>query len=90
MASTSHYVHHVPSPELQNRLIAEVRRVLRPDELFAGTDSTETTARWVLHEGDVYVPVDPTALAPRLSDAGFVDIVFEEHGDRFRFLARCP
>jgi SAM-dependent methyltransferase len=83
-------LHHVPSSELQNRLFAEVRRVLRPGGLFAGTDSAETTARWLLHDGDVYVPVDPAALAPRLSDAGFVDIIVEENADRFRFLARCP
>jgi SAM-dependent methyltransferase len=82
-------LHHVPSPELQNQLFSEVRRVLRPGGLFTGTDSIETSARWLPHEGDVYVPVDPTSLAPRLSDAGFVDVVVEEFGDRFRFQARC-
>jgi SAM-dependent methyltransferase len=81
-------LHHVPSPELQNQLFSEVRRVLRTGGLFTGTDSIETSARWLLHEGDVYVPVDPTSLAPRLSEAGFVDVVVEEFGDRFRFQAR--
>lgn len=83
-------LHHVPSPELQNQVFAHVRRVLRPGGLFAGTDSIETTARWLMHEGDTYVPVDPSALAPRLDVAGFVEIVVEEVGDRFRFLARRP
>jgi SAM-dependent methyltransferase len=82
-------LHHVPSPKLQNQLFSEVRRVLRSGGLFTGTDSVETTGRWLLHEGDVYVPVDPTSLAPRLSEAGFVDVVVEEFGDRFRFQARC-
>jgi SAM-dependent methyltransferase len=82
-------LHHVPSPKLQNQLFSEVRRVLRPGGLFAGTDSVETSARWLLHEGDVYMPVDPTSLAPRLSEAGFVEVVVEECGDRFRFQARC-
>jgi len=81
-------LHHVPSPELQNQVFAQARRVLRPGGLFAGTDSVETTARWMLHEGDTYVPVDPSALAPRLDSAGFVEIVVEEVADRFRFLAR--
>jgi SAM-dependent methyltransferase len=81
-------LHHVASPELQNRLFHQVHRVLRPDGLFVGTDSAETTARWLLHEGDTYVPVDPSALAPRLHNAGFVEIVVEEVTDRFRFLAR--
>jgi SAM-dependent methyltransferase len=83
-------LHHVPSPALQNKLFAQVMRALRPGGLFTGTDSIETTARWLLHEGDIYVPVDPSALAPRLDAAGFIDIVVEETGDRFRFLARRP
>jgi hypothetical protein len=33
-------LHHVPSPEAQNRLFAEVHRVPRPGAPFAGTDST--------------------------------------------------
>jgi ubiquinone/menaquinone biosynthesis C-methylase UbiE len=33
-------LHHVPSPEAQDRLFAEVGRVLRPGAPFAGTDST--------------------------------------------------
>lgn len=82
-------LHHVPSPELQDQLFSEVHRVLRRGGLFTGSDSVETSARWLLHQGDVYVPVDPTSLAPRLSDAGFVEVVVEEFGDRFRFQARC-
>jgi SAM-dependent methyltransferase len=82
-------LHHVPSRELQNHLFCEVRRVLQPGGLFAGTDSIETSARWLLHQGDVYMPVDPASLAPRLSEAGFVEVVVEECGDRFRFQARC-
>jgi SAM-dependent methyltransferase len=81
-------LHHVPSTDLQNQLFAEVRRVLQPGGLFTGTDSIETSGRWLLHEGDLYVPVDPTSLAPRLSEAGFVEVVVEEFGDRFRFQAR--
>ena len=81
-------LHHVPSWEQQNDVFAQVRRVLRPGGLFVGTDGVETAARWLMHDGDTYVPVDPSALAPRLDNAGFVEIVVEEVGDRFRFLAR--
>src|SRR5687767_9822548 len=38
-------LHHVPSPELQDRLLAEVHRVLKPGGLFAGSDSTPSF-RW--------------------------------------------
>ena len=32
-------LHHVPSPELQDLLLREVRRVLRPGATFAGSDN---------------------------------------------------
>jgi 16S rRNA A1518/A1519 N6-dimethyltransferase RsmA/KsgA/DIM1 with predicted DNA glycosylase/AP lyase activity len=32
-------LHHVPSPALQDRLLAEVCRVLKPGGVFAGSDS---------------------------------------------------
>src|SRR5437879_3591019 len=34
-------LHHVPSVELQDRLLGEVHRVLRPGGLFVGSDSRE-------------------------------------------------
>ena len=34
--------HHLSSPALQDRLFAEVYRVLRPVGVFAGTDSTQS------------------------------------------------
>ena len=32
-------LHHVPSAAMQDRLLSEVARVLRPGGIFAGTDS---------------------------------------------------
>src|SRR6516225_3073778 len=34
-------LHHIPSAELQDRLLAEVLRMLRPGGVFAGTDSRQ-------------------------------------------------
>lgn len=89
-ASMFTMLHHVPSVGRQNELLAEVRRVLSPGGVVVGSDSCETTERWLLHQGDAYVPIDPAAFAPRLSAAGFVDIIVEEHDDRFKFLGRAP
>jgi ubiquinone/menaquinone biosynthesis C-methylase UbiE len=83
-------LHHVPSPALQDKLLAEVCRVLRPGGLLTGTDSPETPERRQLHVGDVYQPVDPAGLAYRLVAAGFADAVVGEAGDSFRFRATAP
>jgi SAM-dependent methyltransferase len=83
-------LHHVRSAALQDRLLAEARRVLRAGGLFAGTDGLDTPRRREVHAGDVFVPVDPSALPGRLTAAGFADPVVEVAGDRIRFAARAP
>jgi SAM-dependent methyltransferase len=53
-------LHHVPSVDAQNRLFAEVHRVLRRGAPFAGTDSLGRGIRFaLLHLGDIRVLVDP-------------------------------
>ncbi len=85
-------LHHVPSAALQDRLLAEVARVLAPGGLLVGTDSPAAPALEELHGGDVYVPVDPVRIPDRLEAAGFVQplVTVGEAGDRFRFRARTP
>ena len=73
-ALTFTMLHHVPTDPLQDRVFEELRRVLRPGGLLVGSDSVETPARRELHEGDVFNPVDPETLPPRLRGAGFVDV----------------
>lgn len=55
-------LHHIPSPALQDTALAELARVLRPGGLLAGSDGLDTPARREVHEGDVFVPVDPGRL----------------------------
>lgn len=63
-------LHHVPS-RLQDRLLGEACRVLRPGGTFAGMDSTPSF-RWNLyHLFDDRYPVDPETFAARLESAGF-------------------
>src|SRR5215510_11559114 len=52
-------LHHVPSVALQNKLIAEVRRVLAPGGVFVGTDSRMSWRMKVFHWFDTMVIVDP-------------------------------
>lgn len=67
-------LHHVPTVELQNRLFAEVARVLRPGAALVASDSLGSDELAVAHEGDTYNPVDPTTLPERLAAAGFAAI----------------
>lgn len=64
-------LHHVPTPELQDRLLAEVARVLRPGAALVASDSIGSDDMAAAHEGDTYNPIDPAGLADRLTAAGF-------------------
>lgn len=81
-------LHHVPSPALQDRLFAEVCRVLRPGGVFLGTDSRWTRLMPLLHVRDTLVLVDPKTVGARLERAGFRNVAVEVTERAFRFLAR--
>jgi SAM-dependent methyltransferase len=79
-------LHHVPTADRQNALLAEVHRVLRPGGTLAGTDSLDSPDFRELHVDDVCLPVDPQTFATRLEQAGYVDVHVDtnEYGVRFR------
>jgi SAM-dependent methyltransferase len=82
-------LHHVDSTARQDELFAESRRVLAPDGVFAGSDSTGTDARRGFHAGDTWVPVDPDVLPDRLRAAGFREVSVEvPDPEWFTFVAR--
>jgi SAM-dependent methyltransferase len=80
-------LHHVSPPAAQDRLFAEVARLLRPGSWFAGTDSMASDQLREFHTGDIYEPIDPAALPGRLEAAGFTNAETELRDTRFRF--RC-
>jgi SAM-dependent methyltransferase len=67
-------LHHVPTAEQQDRLFAEVARVLRPGALLVASDALASDELAAHHEGDTYNPVDPASLTARLEAAGFADV----------------
>ena len=67
-------LHHVPSEALQDRLFAEVARVVRPGGLFVASDSLPSEDLAAFHEGDTYMPLDPEGVLDRLERSGFAEI----------------
>jgi len=83
-------LHHVPSRELQDRLLAETYRVLKPGGLFAGSDSTPSFRWRLFHLFDTCVPVDPETFSARLEAVGFAEIQIERRPEynTFKFIAQ--
>jgi SAM-dependent methyltransferase len=89
-ATSFSMLHHMPTPELQDRLFAELHRVLRPGGMFVGTDSRDLDAIRAGHVDDVFVPVDPATLEGRLDAAGFAAVSIDVGDYQIRFHATKP
>jgi SAM-dependent methyltransferase len=67
-------LHHVPTRALQDRILAETLRVLRPGGTLIGSDSLPSDGLHQFHDGDTYNPVEPAAFLTRLQTIGFAEI----------------
>jgi SAM-dependent methyltransferase len=83
-------LHHVPTVELQDRIFAEVCRVLRPGGVLVANDGVARPDFEAGHVDDVYNPVDPATLEARLATAGFVDVDVRANEYAWAARARCP
>jgi SAM-dependent methyltransferase len=82
-------LHHVPTSTLQNQILAEALRVLRPGGVLVGSDSLASNELHHFHVDDTYNPVDPGWLLGRLQTLGFARInVMIDQG--LLFIARKP
>ena len=83
-------LHHVETAELQDRVFAEVARVLRPGGVLVAGDSLARPELEAHHEGDTYNPLDPATLELRLTQAGFVDVQVKTNDIGWACVARRP
>jgi SAM-dependent methyltransferase len=83
-------LHHMPSPEYQDRLFAEIGRMLRPGGIIVGVDSLDLDLLRNAHENDTFVPVDPETLGERFAAAGLGDPTIDVGDYQFRFTTRKP
>ncbi len=67
-------LHHVPTAALQNKLLAEALRVLRPGGVLVGSDSLGSNDLHHFHADDTYNPVEPASLLTRLQTLGFDEV----------------
>jgi ubiquinone/menaquinone biosynthesis C-methylase UbiE len=79
-------LHHIPTLSLQDKILAEVFRVLRPAGVLIASDSLASTELHDFHVGDTYNPIEPSSLLPRLQSVGFAKITIVVDG-RLSFIA---
>lgn len=82
-------LHHVPTLALQNKILSEAFRVLRPGGALIGSDSLPSTDLHEFHAGDTYNPIDPASLLSRLQTLGFAEITVMVDWS-VKFIARKP
>ena len=82
-------LHHVPTRRLQDALLAEALRVLRPGGTLVGSDSLASERLHHFHSGDTYNPVEPASLLTRLQTLGFAEMSVTV-GHTLLFRARAP
>jgi SAM-dependent methyltransferase len=88
-AGTFTMLHHVPTLALQNKILAEAFRVLRPGGALIASDSLPGNDLHHFHVGDTYNPVDPGSVLSRLQTTGFTRITVMVD-DVMKFVAHKP
>lgn len=82
-------LHHVPTAALQNKILAEAFRVLRPGGVLIASDSVASNGLHEFHADDTYNPIEPGTVITRLQTIGFGDLIVMV-SERLQIVARKP
>jgi ubiquinone/menaquinone biosynthesis C-methylase UbiE len=80
-------MHHLRSVELQDRMLAEVARVLRPGGSFVGFEILDGWMNRVIHLGSTFTPFVPATARERMKAGGFGSVMVDLRRGAFRFSA---
>jgi ubiquinone/menaquinone biosynthesis C-methylase UbiE len=81
-------LHHVPEPGLQDRLLAEMARVVRPGGYVLSTDNLDSPEFRKGHIDDICNPIDPATLEHRLAAVGLTGVEITTNPYAFRLRIR--
>ena len=76
-------LHHLKSPELQDRAFSEIHRVLRPGGVFLAFDIPNGWIHRVGHIRSTFVPLDPATAAQRLMASGLSKVTLDARSGGF-------
>lgn len=80
-------LHHLKSPELQDRAFSEVHRVLRPGGVFLAFDIPNGWIHRVAHIRSTFVPLDSSTTIQRLMATGLARVTLDSRSGGFRIRA---
>jgi SAM-dependent methyltransferase len=78
-AASFHMLHHIEPDAAQDRVFAELARVLVPGAMLVAADGVFSEGSAAFHVDDTYNPIGPDELPERLGEAGFADVSVRQY-----------